>query len=191
MIIIITTRKLIFCVENCKNDVTMDSGIKLHWQEGSSGSSANSTPSCLNSSFHPIERMCLEQGQWEDNTKLEKCSYYTLSKVYECPFGLTQLTAPSGKKFCVLMHHANEKWTNKCLNLGSTKSLIHLSREKLQMSLDYLRRRGAKSVWLPAKRRQTYDPFQWTLPGGDFGKPIDFGDYDYVEVKDNYKDMCF
>lgn len=189
MIIIITTRKLIFCLENCKNDVTMDYGIKLHWPERAPGSSTNSTPSCLNSNFIQIERMCLEKGEWEDSTKLEKCSYYTLSKVYECPFGLTQLTASSGKKFCVLMHHANEKWTNKCLNLGSTKSLIHLSSEKLKSSLDYLIQRGVKSVWLPAKRRHPYDPFQWALPGDDFGEPIDFEDYNY-EVKDNYKNQC-
>lgn len=190
MIIIITTRKLIFCLEGCKSEVTVDNGFSLHWtQQEITGGLIVSSPICLNSSFEPIKRKCLENGQWEDSANIEKCSHYTLSKVYECPMALTQLRASSGKSLCVSLTENPTEWTNKCANLGSTKSLIHLSSDMLKSSLDYLIKKEVKSFWLPAKRRQPYDPFQWTLPGDDFGETIDFDDYNY-EVKDNFKDQC-
>ena len=188
MIIIITTRKLIYCIDSCKSDIIVEQGIKLHWNELEYGSMSSSIPLCVNDSLNIVERKCLDSGVW-DKFSTKNCSHYALKNFNKCPRGLSKVTLKGGKEMCILVS-SPEPWKNSCMNLGITKSVLHLSSEKFIGVLDYLRStKMVQEFWLPAKRYQDYNPFQWTLPGKNWGDTIDFDDYQF-DVEDNYKAKC-
>ena len=174
--------------ETCKSTKLEDGqGITLHWSETPLGELRPSSPMCIDNDDNVLERRCMENGFWEE-FEPQRCAFYALNKFSSCPYGMKRVRI--GDRSMCLTVTTPMKWNNSCLNYGSTKSVLDLSSENFQDLVDYLKNvEKLDEFWLPVKRYQDYNPFQWQLVGKRWGETVHFDCYDF-EIKDNYKNDC-
>lgn len=172
----------------CKSVKLQDeNGIILHWSETPVGESRPPTPLCIDGDDQKLQRRCIEEGFWE-TFEPQKCSFYALNKFSSCPYGMEKLKLADGD-LCLLVTSPT-KWKNSCLAYGGTKSVLDLTSDKFKVVMNHLKvEKQLSQFWLPAKRYQDYNPFQWQIAGSKWGETVDLEDYE-LEIDDNYKDGC-
>lgn len=126
-------------------------------------------------------------GFWEE-FEPKRCTFYALSKFSACPYGMEKIRTDDGD-LCLLVT-APTKWKNSCLTFGGTESVLSLSSVKFKGVMNHLKTLKLTQFWLPAKRYQDYNAFQWQIAGINWGDSVDFDDYEDNSIDDNYKDKC-
>lgn len=175
-------------LSTCKSIKLQDDyGIILQWSETPIGQLRPPTPLCVDKDDTILQRRCLETGEWE-NFEPNRCMFYALKQFMVCPYGMEKLKLDDDE-LCVLVT-APTKWNNICLSYGTTKSILDLPSNKLLGVVNHLKTvKNLTEFWLPAKRYQDYNPFQWQIVGKKLGDIVDLDKYE-LEIKDNYKDQC-
>ncbi|CRL06028.1 CLUMA_CG019410, isoform A [Clunio marinus] len=190
IITIITSFEIIQVVSlrTCKSVQLQDgNGIILHWLETPVGEYRPSSPMCIDKSNNILQRRCMEGEFWED-FEPQRCTFYALKKFLYCPYGMKKLEI-DGSELCLSVTEP-KKWENSCLQFGETKTIFDLSKDKFNEIINYLKiEKETNEFWIPAKRSQSYNPFQMQIIGKNWGIPIHFDDYD-IQIKDEYKDFC-
>lgn len=188
MIILSNRSVQVESLSTCKSVKLQDDfGIILQWSETPIGQIRPPTPLCIDKDDNILQRRCLETAIWED-FEPKRCTFYTLKQYLACPYGMEKLKI-GDDEVCVLVT-APTKFNNICFNYGITKSLLDLSLHKLRGVVNHFKSiKALKEFWLPAKRYQDYNPFQWQMVGRKLGETVDFDDYE-LGIEDNYKDRC-
>ena len=165
-----------------------EGGIILHWSETPVGEFRPSTPMCIDKNEKILQRRCNEEGFWEE-FEPERCMFFALKQFTSCPYGMEKIKLGT-EDACVLLTEP-KVWENSCFNYGGTKSVLDLSGKKLKSAINHLKNeKNLTEVWLPAKRYQDFNPYQWRQIGEQWGQAVEFDDFDNVKLDDNYKDTC-
>lgn len=175
-------------LSTCKSIKLQDDyGIILQWSETPVGQVRPPTPLCVDKDDNILQRKCLETGVWAD-FEPKRCMFYTLKQFIKCPYGMEKVQV-GDDELCMLVT-APTKYNNMCLDYATTKSLLDLSSHKLRGVVNHLKSiKGLQEIWLPAKRYQDYNPFQWQIIGKRWGDTVAFDDFE-LGIEDNYKDRC-
>lgn len=186
--VIILSEHLVSAQKTCKRATVDAEGIILHWPETLIGQLMSSSPLCIDKNDKILQRRCAENGSWEE-FRSQKCAFYSNKNFTACPYGMEQLKLDDGDELCVSVTKP-KKWKNSCLNLGATKSILDLSSNNFRDIVEHMKMvKNINEFWLPAKRYQDYNPFQFEVAGKLFGNALNFEDYG-LDVLDNYKNAC-
>lgn len=93
------------------------------------------------------------------------CSNESYIPTTTCPQMFEEVKLRNGNIFCIYISKNNGIWSNDCLQFAVTKSIIQLSEDKINRTIDHLRSKKFKELWISAKQLNTDFEFQWTLPG--------------------------
>nr|CAD7429443.1 unnamed protein product [Timema monikensis] len=174
-----TLFKLVHCPE--ERSVVINSEVRnssVTWPRVISSSSKSSKrvasdPLCISPEGDLITRFCVKKNTlsnpiW-DPPNPPGCfrSQPSYDNVDKCTLPYKALSI-HGKHFCVLMTEPRE-WAPACEPGVTDEDILDLSMSEFTSLVDYFRRMGVTSVWLPVKRFGNYGPLLRRLPGEEYG----------------------
>nr|CAD7437413.1 unnamed protein product [Timema bartmani] len=182
-----TLFKLVHCPEERSVVVNSEArNYSVAWPQVISSSAKSSKrvasdPLCISPEGDIITRFCVKKNTlnnpiW-DPLKPPECfrSQPSYDNVHKCPLPYKDFSI-HGRHFCVMMTEPRE-WAPAC-ELGVTdEDILELSMSEFTSLVDYFRRMGVTSVWLPVKRFGNYGPLLRRLPGEEYGDKFKMPDH--------------
>nr|CAD7452804.1 unnamed protein product [Timema tahoe] len=182
-----TLFKLVHCPE--ERSVVVNSEARnssVAWPQVISSSAKSSKrvasdPLCISPEGDIITRFCVKKNTlnnpiW-DPLKPPECfrSQPSYDNVHKCPLPYKDFSI-HGRHFCVLMTEPRE-WAPACESGVTDEDILELSMSEFTSLVDYFRRMGVTSVWLPVKRFGNYGPLLRRLPGEEYGDKFKMPDH--------------